>query len=147
MSKVTSESRLVSWPVQGEDLSVRRRVQPCVGAVASKAAACPPLAEAGKRHSTAAEGGTAASKCGLCLAGKPPGTVRLVMLILRVKGKVAQFTAATRTAARQAFCPGILQERILDWVAIPFSRGSSQPKDQSRISCLTGGSTVYKMGL
>ena len=24
---------------------------------------------------------------------------------------------------------GILQERILEWVAIPFSRGSSQPRD------------------
>ena len=24
---------------------------------------------------------------------------------------------------------GILQERILEWVTIPFSRGSSQPKD------------------
>ena len=27
---------------------------------------------------------------------------------------------------------GILQARILEWVAIPFSRGSSQPKDQTR---------------
>ena len=27
---------------------------------------------------------------------------------------------------------GILQARILKWVAFPFSRGSSQPKDQSR---------------
>ena len=25
--------------------------------------------------------------------------------------------------------PGILQARILEWVAIPFSRGSSQPRD------------------
>ena len=31
----------------------------------------------------------------------------------------------------------ILQARILEWVAIPFSRGSS--RDQIRISCLTGG--------
>ena len=27
----------------------------------------------------------------------------------------------------------ILQERILEWVAIPFSRGSSQPRDQTRV--------------
>ena len=27
-----------------------------------------------------------------------------------------------------------LQARILEWVAIPFSRGSSQPKGQSRVS-------------
>ena len=26
---------------------------------------------------------------------------------------------------------GILQARILEWVAIPFSRGSSQPGDQT----------------
>ena len=26
---------------------------------------------------------------------------------------------------------GILQERILEWVAIPFSRGSSQPSDRT----------------
>ena len=33
---------------------------------------------------------------------------------------------------------GILQARILKWVAIPFSRGSSQPKDQIRVSCNSG---------
>ena len=26
---------------------------------------------------------------------------------------------------------GILQARILKWVAVPFSRGSSQPRDQT----------------
>ena len=31
---------------------------------------------------------------------------------------------------------GILQVRILEWVAISFSRGSSQTKDQTCISCL-----------
>ena len=30
----------------------------------------------------------------------------------------------------------ILQERILEWVAISFSRGSSQPRDRTRISCV-----------
>jgi len=34
---------------------------------------------------------------------------------------------------------GILQARILEWVAIPFSRGSSQPRDQTQVSCLAGG--------
>ena len=29
---------------------------------------------------------------------------------------------------------GILQVRILEWVAIPFSRGSSQPRDRTRVS-------------
>ena len=30
----------------------------------------------------------------------------------------------------------ILQARILEWVAVPFSRGSSQPRDQTQISCI-----------
>ena len=34
---------------------------------------------------------------------------------------------------------GILQAKILQWVAILFSRGSSQPGDQIPFSCITGG--------
>ena len=33
---------------------------------------------------------------------------------------------------------GILQARILEWVAIPFSKGSSQPRDQTQVSCIAG---------
>ena len=33
---------------------------------------------------------------------------------------------------------GILQARILEWVAIPFSTGSSQPRDQTWVSCIAG---------
>ena len=33
---------------------------------------------------------------------------------------------------------GILQARILEWVAFPFSRGSSQPRDQTQVSCIAG---------
>ena len=29
---------------------------------------------------------------------------------------------------------GILQARILEWVAIPFSRGSSRPRDRTQVS-------------
>ena len=31
---------------------------------------------------------------------------------------------------------GILQARILEWIAIPFSRGSSRPGNQTWISCI-----------
>ena len=31
---------------------------------------------------------------------------------------------------------GILRARILEWVAIPFSRGYSQPRDQTRVFCI-----------
>ena len=34
--------------------------------------------------------------------------------------------------------PGVLQARILDWVAIPFSRGSSWLRDWTLVSCLIG---------
>ena len=34
--------------------------------------------------------------------------------------------------------PGILQARILEWVAISFSRGSSQPRNQTQVSCIAG---------
>ena len=32
---------------------------------------------------------------------------------------------------------GILQARILEWVAISFSRGYFQPRDQTQVSCIT----------
>ena len=33
---------------------------------------------------------------------------------------------------------GILQARILEWVAFPISRGSSQTRDRTQISCIAG---------
>ena len=33
---------------------------------------------------------------------------------------------------------GISQARILEWIAISFFRGSSQPRDQTCVSCLVG---------
>ena len=34
---------------------------------------------------------------------------------------------------------GILQARILEWAPIPFSRGSSQPRDRTQVSHIVGG--------
>ena len=36
------------------------------------------------------------------------------------------------------FFHGILQARILEWVATGFSKGSSQPKDRTQVSCIAG---------
>ena len=33
---------------------------------------------------------------------------------------------------------GILQARLLEWVAISFSRGPSQPRDRTQVSCIAG---------
>ena len=32
----------------------------------------------------------------------------------------------------------ILQARILEWVVVSFSRGSSQPRDRTQVSCIAG---------
>ena len=34
---------------------------------------------------------------------------------------------------------GILLAKIQEWVAVSFSRGSSQPRDQTQVSCIAGG--------
>ena len=34
---------------------------------------------------------------------------------------------------------GIPQARILEWVAVPFCRGSSQPRDRAQVSHIAGG--------
>ena len=33
---------------------------------------------------------------------------------------------------------GIVQARILEWTAFPFSSGSSQPRDRTQVSCTAG---------
>ena len=44
------------------------------------------------------------------------------------------------TATREApLSMGILQARILEWVAMPSSRGSSPPIDRTQVSCTAGG--------
>ena len=39
----------------------------------------------------------------------------------------------------------ILQARILEWVAILFSRGSSQPRDQTHVSSIAADSLLYEI--
>ena len=51
-----------------------------------------------------------------------------------------QLFAALWTVTYQAsLSMGILQARMLEWVALPFSRGSSQPRDQTQVSHTAGG--------
>ena len=42
------------------------------------------------------------------------------------------------TAGPGSSVHGILQARILEWMAVPFSRGPSPPRDQTRVSCTAG---------
>ena len=34
---------------------------------------------------------------------------------------------------------GILQVRILEWITLPSSRGSSRPRDRNQVSCIASG--------
>ena len=52
--------------------------------------------------------------------------------------KVAQ-SCPTLCGPKDYTVHGILQARILECVAIPFSRGSSQPRDQTQVSHTVGG--------
>ena len=45
-------------------------------------------------------------------------------------------SANQQTVARKTPVHGISQARILEWVAISFSGGSSQARDQTRVICI-----------
>ena len=69
---------------------------------------------------------------------------RWVLYHLRYLGnKVAQ-SCLTLHDSRDCSLPGscvhgLFQTRILEWVAMPFSRGSSQPGDRTQVSHMAGG--------
>ena len=56
---------------------------------------------------------------------------------LKVKEKVTQL-CGTLCDSMDYTVHGILQTRILDWVAFSFSRGSSQPRDPTQVSRIAG---------
>ena len=55
----------------------------------------------------------------------------------KVKAEVAQL-CLTLCDPVDYTVHGILQARILEWVAVPFSRGSSQPRDRTQVSHIAG---------
>ena len=59
------------------------------------------------------------------------------VLCLKVKVKVAQ-SCPTLCDLMDYTVHGILQARILEWVALPFSRESSQPRDRTQVSRIAG---------
>ena len=64
---------------------------------------------------------------------------RLTMISKRVKVKVIQ-SCLTLCDPMDYTVHGILQARIQEWVAFPFSRGCSQPRDRTQVSHLEGRS-------
>ena len=47
-------------------------------------------------------------------------------------------TQSCPTLLRLCIASGTLQVRILEWVAAPFSRESSHPRDRTQVSCIPG---------
>ena len=56
----------------------------------------------------------------------------------KVKVKVAR-SCLTLCNPMDYTVHGILQATILEWVAFPFSRRSSPPRNPTRVSCVAGG--------
>ena len=59
-------------------------------------------------------------------------------LIVVFSGRDRAQTPWTVCSLSGSFVHGILQARILEWVAIPFSRGSPQPRDWIWVFCIAG---------
>ena len=51
---------------------------------------------------------------------------------------MSNFIGSMDCGLRGSSVRGILQARIPEWIAIPFSRGSSQPRDRTPVSCIPG---------
>ena len=60
-------------------------------------------------------------------------------MTLKVKVKVVQLCPfPTLCDPMNYTVHEILQARILEWVAVPFSRGFSQPRDQTQVFHIVG---------
>ena len=53
-------------------------------------------------------------------------------------GRIGLFVTLWTIAHQAPLSMGILQGRILEWVAMPSSRQSSQPRDLTQLSCIAG---------
>ena len=63
----------------------------------------------------------------------------LIKLHLKVEVRVKVFQSClTLCDPMDCIVCGILQARILEWVAFPFSRVSSHPRDQTQVSRIAG---------
>ena len=60
-----------------------------------------------------------------------------ISIYQKVKVEVTQ-SCLTLYNPRDYAVHGILQAGILQWVAFPFSRGSSQPRDQIQVFSIAG---------
>ena len=65
--------------------------------------------------------------------------VAICVYVLSRFSRVQLFVTPWSVAHQAPLSMGILQARILVWVAMPSCRGSSQPSDQTQVSHIAGG--------
>ena len=70
--------------------------------------------------------------------------VQLCMCVRSVASVTSNSLQPYDLRATRLLCPWILQARILEWVAMPSSRGSSWTKDRTRVSCIFSRNLTYK---
>ena len=68
---------------------------------------------------------------------KPRAGLLILMCVLGRFSQVLFFATLWTLASQALLTKGILQARILEWDAMPSSKRSSQPRDQSHISCVS----------
>ena len=64
---------------------------------------------------------------------------RWLWAVLSRFSPVQLFATPWTVALQASLSMGILQARILEWVAMPSSRGSSQPRGGTQVSQIAGG--------
>ena len=80
------------------------------------------------------------------LSPSPRTTLILTEISLVTSGSLVLVAQLYQTLCDPVDCsrpgssvPGILQARLLEWVAISLSKGSSRPRDWTQVSCIAGG--------
>ena len=71
----------------------------------------------------------------LVLSIQPSDSVICMFVCVHALSHVQLFATPWTVAHQAPSVHGILQARVLEWVAMPSSRESSQPRDQTRVSC------------
>ena len=66
------------------------------------------------------------------------GLFILFYMVVQLLSHVQLFATPQNVAHQAPLSMGILQTRVLEWGAISFSRGSSQPRNQTPVSCIAG---------
>ena len=84
-------------------------------------------------------GGAMLSKSLIQLSVEGWSCVPSLLFVCLVTQSVRRFVTPWTVAHQAPLSVGILQARILEWLAMASSRGSSPPRDRTQVSHIAGG--------